>query len=264
MKTFYFEPVTAAMIAEKLTCEVGEEILHWERVSSLHRKHPYGIRNEVDAKYLERAKKIISDVGDFISDCLPRFPYNLKGNFDYVRTRNVEFLDRYELRLTVKAETAKEQKELCLCFDLPSFVLVPKILHGIRGHYLYLYNHLESRVSFVIGNVDNPKTQDCFIDDAMEEFWHLALYPHLVERLNRDLQSGTMQPSDNNVSRILLVDGELMSKAFALASFEEFEQKKGYNLRKREARGKERVIVNKIKRVGIRKGLREVGKVGGF
>lgn len=212
METFYLEPVTEDMIAEKLRREVGEEILRCERISSLRRKHPYETKTERDAIYLEHAKKTIGDVGDFVRDCLPGFPSRQKASFDYVRTRQVEFLDRYELLVTVK-----EEKEFCLCFDLPSFVFIPKILHRIKGHYLYLYNHLESGISFVIGNPANPKTRDYFIDDAMEEFWHLALYPYLVERLNTNLQSETMHPSDHDVSRILVVEGELLSKAFPLA-----------------------------------------------
>lgn len=262
METFYLEPVTESMIAERLCCEAGVEIRRWEKISSLHRKHPYEIRNESDAEYLEHAKKIIGDAGDFVRDCLPGFPSRQRANFDYVRTHKVEFLDRYELLVTVKAENAKEKKEFVLCFDLPSFVLIPRTLHRIRGYYLYLYNHLESGISFVIGNAGNPKTQDYFIDDAMEEFWHLALYPYLVERLNRSLRLGTMQPLDNDVIRILVIEGELLSKAFALASFGELKQKTGYDVPKREPQGKERVIVGKIKRVGIRKALVEVNKSG--
>lgn len=264
MKTFYLEPVTEDMVVEKLRREVGEETLRFERKSSLHRKHPYEIRNEADAQYLEHAKKIIGDVGDFVRDYLPRFPSHQRLNFDYVRTHQAEFLDRYELLVTVKAETTKEQKEFCLCFDLRSSVFIPKILHRMKGHYVYLYNHLESRISFVIGNPVNPKTQDYLIDDAMEEFWHLALYPYLEERVNRNLRSGTIDPSDDNVSRILVVEGELLSKAFALASFEEFKQKKRYDVPKREPKGKEKVVLDKIERVGLRKALREANKFEGF
>lgn len=264
MRTFYLEPITEDVLAEKVSREAGEEVLRCERTSSLHRKHPYEIKNEPDAKYLEHAKRIIGDVGDFVRDCLPRFPSHQRVNFDYVRTRQVEFLDRYELLVTVKAETVKEQKEFCLCFDLPSFVFIPRILHRIKGQSVYLYNHLESRISFVIGNVGNPKTQDYFIDDAMEEFWHLALYPYLVERLNRNLQSGTIEPSDHNVSRILVIEGELLNKAFVLASFDEFKHKKGYDVPKREPKGKEKPILDKIERAGIHKALREVSKFGGF
>jgi len=264
MKAFYLEPVTEDMIAKKLSREVGEEILRCERMSSLYRKHPYEIKNEPDAKYLEHAKKIIGDVGDFVRDCLPRFPSHQRGSFDYVRTHRVEFLERYELLATVKVKTIKEQKEFCLRFDLPSFVFIPKILHRMKGHYVHLYNHLESKISFVIGNLGNPKTEDYFVDDAMEEFWHLALYPYLEERLNRNLRSGTIQPSDHNVSRILVVEGELLSKAFALASFEEFKQKKGYHVPKREPKGKEKVILDKIECAGVQKALREVSKFGGL
>ena len=264
MKTFYLEPVTEDMIAEKLSREVREEIVRYERMSSSHRKYPYEIRSEPDAKYLEHAERIIGDVGDFVRDYLPRFFSHQRINFDYVRKRQVEFLDRYELLVTVRADTVKEQKKLCLCFDLPSFVYVHKILHRIRGHYIYLYNHLESRISFVIGDSQNPKTQDYFIDDAMEEFWHLALYPYLVEGLNRNLESGTIQPSDQNVSRILVVEGEFLSKALALASFDALKQKKGYDVLKREPKGKGKIILDKIQRAGIRKALREVGKFGVF
>ncbi len=264
MKTFYLEPITEAMIVENLNREVGEEVLRFETISSSRKKYAYEIKNEADAKYLERAKKIIGDVGDFIRGCLPGFPSNQRVNFDHVRTNNVEFLYRYEFLVTVKAETVKEQKKLCLCFDLPSFVFVPKILHRMREHYLYLYNHLESGISFVIGSLEYPKTQDYLIDDAMEEFWHLALYPYLVERLNKNIQSNTKQPSDDDASRILLVDGELLSKAFTLASFDEFKKKKRYDVRKKESKGKEKVILDKIERVGIRKALRKAGKFNGL
>ena len=98
----------------------------------------------------------------------------------------------------------------------------------------------------------------------MEEFWHLALYPCLVERLNRNLQSGRIEPSDDNASRILVIEGELFSKAFALASFDEFRKKKGYDIPERQRKGKERAILDKIERLGIRKALREVSKFGGF
>jgi len=261
VKTFYLEPVTEDMVAEKLSREAGEKILRYERISSLPRKHSYEIKNEPDAKYLEHAKKIIGDVGDFVRDCLPGFPSHRRVSFDYVRTRQVEFLDRYELLVVVRAETVRERKEFCLRFDLPSFVSVPKILHRVKGQYVYLYNHLESRISFVIGNPGNPKTEDCFIDDAMEEFWHLALYPYLVQALNRSLQSGAIEPSDYNVSRILVVEGELLSKAFVLASFDRFKEKTGYDISKREPKGREKVILDKIKGAGVRKALREVSAV---
>lgn len=263
MKTFYLEPITEDMLAEKLSREVGEEVLRWQRISSLHRKHPYEIKNELDAKYLEHAKRIIGDAGNFIRECLPRFPSDERVNFDYVRTHQVEFLDRYELLVTVKAETSKGEKEFSLCFDLPSFVLIPKILLRMKGQYVYLYNHLECRISFVIGNLWNPKTEDYFINDAMEEFWHLALYPYLVEKLNRNLQSGTIAPSDYNLSRILVIEGEVLSKAFALASLDEFREKRGYDIPRREPKGKEKIILDKIKSAGIRKALRGVSKFGG-
>lgn len=260
MKTFYLKPVTDDMISEKLSAEVGEEIVQYQRVSSSHRKHAYQIKNDRDARYLEHAEKIIGDVGDFVRDCLPRFPFHERRNFDYVRTRQVEFLDKHELLVTVRAETVKQQKELCLRFDLPSFVLIPKMVYKIKGQYVYLYNHLECGISFVIGNPENPKTPDYFIDDALEEFWHLALYPYLVERLNKLLRTRAMEPSDRSVSGILLVDGEFLSKAFALASLGEFKRRTAYDVPEREPKGREKIILGKIERVGIRRALREVGK----
>ena len=265
MKTFYVAPVTDNMITEKLQCESGEEILCFERVSSSHRKHLYEIRTETDAKYLHHAQKIIGDVGDFVRECLPGFPSRQRANFDYVRAHSLEFLDRYELLLTVNAETVKGSKRCCLSFDLPSFVSIPQILYRIKGHYLYLYNHLESRISFVIGDAENPKTRNYLIDDAMEEFWHLALSPYLLERLNKYLQSQAVPPSDRSVSRILVVEGELLSKAFAVASLDDFRKKKGYDIPMRKFRGKEKVIANRIKRVGgVRGALKGVTKFKGL
>ena len=264
MKTFYVEPVTEEMVAEKLRREVGEEVLHYERISSLHSKHPYEIKNERDAEYLKYARKIIGDVGDFVRECLPGFPSYQRVNFDYVRTHQVELLDRYELLVRVRAETVKERKELCLCFDLPSFASIAKTLLRLKGQYVYLYNHLESTISFVIGSPGSPKTQDYFIDDAMEEFWHLALYPYLLERLNRKLQNRIIEPSDYNVSSILVIKGEFLSKTFALASLDEFKEKRGYDIPTREPKGTEKVIRDKIQRAGIRKALKEISKFGGF
>jgi len=264
MKAFCLEPVTEEMVAEKISREVGGDVLRYERISSLHSRHPYQVKNELHAEYLEDAKSIIGDVGDFVRGCLPGFPSYQRVNFDYVRTRQVEFLDRYELLVRVRAETVDGEKELSLRFALPSFVSVGKVLLRMKGQYVYLYNHLESRISFVIGSPENPKTQEYFIADAMEEFWHLALYPYLIERLNRELQRGAIEPSDYDTSRILVIEGELLSKAFALASYEQFKERKGYNMPRREPKAREQVILDEIERAGIRRALREVSKVGGF
>jgi len=79
-------------------------------------------------------------------------------------------------------------------------------------------NHLGSKISFVIGNSNNPKTDDYFVNDAMEELWHLAIYPLLIEKLNRNLKIGQLTRIESNLSEMLVNEGEFLSKAFALIS----------------------------------------------
>lgn len=171
-----------------------------------------------------------------------------------------ELFEEYGLLTRVRAETASGEKELHLCFDLPSFVSTVKIFLRMKWQYVCLYNHLESRISFVIGSPVNPKTREQLVNEAMEEFWHLALFPYLVERLNKRLQGAIIAPSDYEVSRTLLTEGELVSKAFALASFREFNKKKGYGALQHQPGDKERVILERIEHSGIRRALREFGR----
>lgn len=264
MRTMYLEPVTQDLLAEKASQEVGEEILRCQRISSSRKKHPYPIQSETDAQYLARASKLIAEVGDFVRSCLPWFLSRQRANFDYVRKHQLEFLERHETVVRVKVETPTGEKVLRLHFDLPSSVFIPEVLLRIRGQYLYVYDHLQCRTSFVIGNAHNPKTDVYFLQDAMEEFWHLALCPQLIERVNRNLRAGVIQPRDYNVSRILVMEGELLSKGFALASFDKFAKETGYNVPASEPKGREKFVLDKIQCAGIKKALGEVGKPEGL
>jgi len=263
MKVSYLQPVTDDILIRKLRLEVGEKILHYERISSAPNKEPYRIKNELDLKYLEHAKRIITDVGDFVSGFFPGFLSSKRADFDYVRRFNVEFLSRHELLIKVRAKTCKDEKEIQLGFDLPSFVYFPRTLYKIRGQYLYLHNHLESKISFVIGNRESPKTDDYFIDDALEELWHLAIHPYLLEKLNRILRTDATKSANYDMSNFL-TEGEFIAKAFIFASFDEFKEKKRYDIPSREAREEEKILVDKIKIIGIKKALKEVSKPGGF
>ena len=260
MKVFYLHPIKDDIVIEKLHREMGEEILHYDRISSKRKKEPYEIKDEFDLKYLEHAKGIINDVGDFIRGFLPRFFSPQRADFDYVRKYNVEFLGRHELIVKVRVKTDKGEKELPLSFDLPSFVYIPRILFRIKGRYVYLHNHLKSSISFVIGNRENPKTDDYFIDDAMEELWHLAIHPYLLEKLNRTLKSEEIKSNDNMAK--VLMEGEYLAKAFAFVSLDEFKEKKGYVIPGKKIKDKEEILVNKIKSIGIKGALKEISRAG--
>ncbi len=260
MEVFYLQPITDDIMIEKLHREMGEEILHYDRLSSTHKKKPYEPKNELDLRYLEHAKGIINDVGGFIRGFLPRFFSPQRADFDYVRKHNVEFLRSHELIVKVRVGTDKGEEEISLSFSLPSFVYIPRVLYRIKGRYLYLHNHLKSSISFVIGDRENPKTDDYFIDDAMEELWHLAIHPYLIEKLNRDLISEEAEPK-HNISNTLM-QGEYLAKAFALVSLDEFKKKKGYLIPSRKTEDKQRVLVDRIKDVGIREALKKIGRTG--
>ncbi len=260
MKVFYLQPITDDIVIEKLHREMEEEILHYDRISSKRKKEPYKIKDEFDLRYLEHAKEIINDVGDFIRGFLPRFFSPQRADFDYVRKYNVEFLGRHELIVKVRVKTDKGEKELPLSFDLPSFVYIPRILFRIKGRYVYLHNHLKSSISFVIGNRENPKTDDYFIDDAMEELWHLAIHPYLLEKLNRTLKSEEIKSNDNMAK--VLMEGEYLAKAFGFVSLDEFKEKKGYVIPGKKIKDKEEIVVNKIKSMGIKGALKEISRAG--
>jgi hypothetical protein len=264
MRTLYVEPLTEKLLLEKASQEVGEEVRHCQRISSSHRKHPYAIQSETDVEYLQHARKLVTDVGDFVRSRLPWFLSRERANFDYVRTHQLEFLERHEMLVKVKAETSGGDEMLRLCFELPSSVFIPEVLLRIKGQYLYIYDHLQCRISFVIGRPENPKIDAYVIQDAMEEFWHLALCPHLIERLNRNLRSGAIEFSDYTVSRILVMEGELVSKGFSLASFGEFTRETGYDVPLSKPKGRERLVLDKIQRLGIKKALRVVRKLEGL
>lgn len=257
-------PITEEALIEKLSNEVEGKILNYERISSKYKRKLYEIKGELDGKYLEKAKKVINEVGDFIGDFLPKFFSYQRSNFDYVRKHKVEFLSEYDLLVRVKAKTDKEEKELSLSFELPSSIYLPRILYRMKGQYVYLYNHLGSRISFVIGSLENPKPEDYFVEDAMEELWHLAIFPHLIEKLNRNLKIGQFTRPESDLSEMLVKEGEFLSKAFALASLEEFAKKKGYDVSNKEVRGKERILFEKLRRMGIKKALKQVSRPGAF
>ena len=263
MKVFYLQPITDDVLIEKLHHEIEGEIIDCDRISSAHKKQPYETKNELDLRYLEHARGIIDDVSDYIRGFLPRFFSSQRADFDYVRRYNVEFLKRHQLLITVRARTDKEDKQLPLSFDLPSFVYIPRMLCRIKGQDVYLHNHLKSSISFVIGNRENPRTDDYFIEDAMEELWHLAIHPYLIAKLNRNLRSRAIKPPDDKMSEILL-EGESLAKAFALVSFDEFKDKKGYHIARVESKYKERTLIDKIKGIGIRGALKEIGRRGIF
>lgn len=104
------EPIREEVLLEKLSNEVEGKILNYERISSKYKKKPYEIKSELDGKYLERVKKVINEVGDFIGGYLTRFLSYQRSIFDYVRKHKVEFLSEYNLLVKVKGKTDKEEK----------------------------------------------------------------------------------------------------------------------------------------------------------
>jgi len=258
------EPITEEILLKKLSKEVEGKILNYERLSSNYKKKIYEIKSESDRKYLEQVKKIIDEVGDFIGGFLPKFFSYQRSSFNYVRKHKTEFLCECKLLVRIRANTDREEKEISLSFDLPSSIYVPRIVYRIKEQYVYLYNHLGSKISFVIGDSENPKTDEYFVEDAMEELWHLAIYPHLIEKLNRNLKMSQFAISESEVSKRLVKEGEFLSKAFALASLEEFTKRWGYNVFNKEMKGEEKILVERLGKMGIKKALKEVRKSGFF
>ena len=76
----------------------------------------------------------------------------------------------------------------------------------------------------------------------------------------------TLKLSDKNFKKMLVKEGERLSRLFTFASIEEFRQKKDYEYIKSERTTEKREIflVEEIKRIGIRKALKEIGKSKGF
>ena len=258
------EPITEEVLLEKLSNEVEGKILNYERISSKYKKKPYEIKGELDGKYFEKVKKVINEVGDFIGGFLPKFFSYQRSIFDYVRKHKVEFLSEYQLLVEIRAKTDEEEKELSLSFNLPPSIYLHRVLYRIKGQYVYLYDHLGSRISFVIGRSENPKTEDYFVNDAMEELWHLAIFPHLIEKLNRNLKIGEFTCPESDLSRMLVKEGEFLTKAFVLASLEEFAKKIRHDVYNKEVRGKEKILFEKLRRTRIKKTLKEVSRPGVF
>jgi hypothetical protein len=59
---------------------------------------------------------------------------------------------------------------------------------------------------------------------------------------------------------MLIKEGEVLSKAFAFACLEEFVKKRGYVMSDKEVDSQGRILVEKIRRKGIKKALREISK----
>jgi hypothetical protein len=99
----------------------------------------------------------------------------------------------------------------------------------------------------------------------MEELWHVAIYPYLVEKENNALKKGRPL-DDRNFKKMLIKEGERLSRLFTFASLDEFRQKKryGYVKSERVIEKREKFLVEEIKRMGIKRAIKEVGKSKGI
>jgi len=257
MKIFYPRTITKAFIKKSIANKIEGEILHYQIVSSERIKEPYQIKNEDYADYLKTTKKITSDVGYFIKDYLPVFSSQRK-DFRYIQKKR-EFLTKHENLLKIRIKTEKADKLIKMRLEQPSFVLIPLVLFKSRGQSLYIIDHYNSKISYVIGDPENPKTDDYLVDNAMEELWHVAIYPYLVEKENRALKKGKPL-DDKNFKKMLVKEGERLSRLFTFASTDEFRLKRGYEYieSERMIENREKFLVEEIKRMGIRRSLKEV------
>jgi hypothetical protein len=98
----------------------------------------------------------------------------------------------------------------------------------------------------------------------MEELWHLAIFPHLIEKLNRNLKIGQFTRPESDLSEMLVKEGEFLSKAFALVSLKEFKRKVGNGVSNKEVRGKGKILFEKLRGMGIKKALKQVSRPGAF
>mgnify|MGYP001123982450 FL=1 len=237
--------------------------MHYEIISSDRVKEPYQIKNESYKNYLDRAKEIIDAVGNFIKGYLPLFS-SQKKDFQSIR-KKCEFLAKHETLLKLRVETDKMDKSVKMRLEQPSFVLIPLVLFRTQSQHIYIIDHYNSKISYVIGDPENQRTDDYFIDNAMEELWHVALYPYLVEKENNGLRRGKCL-DDENFKKMLVKEGERLSRLFSFASIDEFRIKKSYKKIKSERKIEEReeFLVEEIKRLGLKSALNEVGKPGGF
>jgi len=263
MKIFYPRVITQAFLKEIITNQIEGEISHYQIISSERIREPFHIKNKDSADYLKGVKEITKDVGDFIKAHLPILS-SYRKDFRYIRIKR-EFLIKHENLLKIRVKIDKAYKLIRMRLEQPSFVLIPLILFKSRGQSLYIIDHYNSKISYVIGNPDSPKSDDYFVDNAMEELWHVAIYPYLVEKENNALKKGKPL-DDKNFKKMLVKEGERLSRLFTFASIEEFRQKKDYEYIKSERTTEKREIflVEEIKRIGIRKALKEIGKSKGF
>lgn len=262
MRIFYPETITEEILRKRIANEVGGDIIDYKIISSKKRKQIYEIINKLSADYLSHVNSIIKDVGDFIRGYLPKFSSKRK-DFDYIRNQ-CEFLRKHEALLKVRVKTDKEDKFIDLNFAQPSFVTIPVMQFGSYGQYIYIYDHLKSRISFVIRDPETPKTDNYLVDDAMEELWHVAIYPYLIEKENKSLRLG--KPLDDaNFKKKLVQEGERLSRLFTFASFDEFKLKKGYEnvTGERKPEEQEKLLAKEIARMGIKRALKEAGKSEG-
>ncbi|MFB0565436.1 MAG: hypothetical protein ACETWK_07130 [Candidatus Aminicenantaceae bacterium] len=263
MKVFYPRTITKAFLKESIANQIEGDILHYQLISSERIKEPYRIKNKDYADYLNRVKEITDDVGDFIKDCLLIFSSQRK-DFRYIRKKS-EFLTKHENLLKIKVKTDKADKLVKMRLEQPSFVLIPLVLFKARGQSLYIIDHYNSKISYVISNPENPLNDDYFVDNAMEELWHVALYPYLVEKENSALRKGKPL-DDKNFKKMLVKEGERLSRLFTFASIDEFRLKKDYEYIKSERipEKREKFLMDEIKRIGIKRSLKEVRKSKGF
>lgn len=263
MKIFYPRTITKAFLKESIANKIEGEILHYQIISSERIREPYQIKNEDYANYLNRVEKITDDVGDFIKGYLPIFSSQRK-DFRYIRKKR-EFLTKHENFLKVRVKTDKADKLVKMRLEQPSFVLIPLILFKSRGQSLYIIDHYNSKISYVIGEPENPRTDDYFVDNAMEELWHVAIYPYLVEKENNALKKGKSL-YDKNFKKMLVKEGERLSRLFTFASIDEFRIKKDYEYieSERMIEKKEKFLVEEIKRMGMKKAIKEVGTPKGI
>ncbi len=263
MKIYYPETITKAFIKESISSQVRGKILHYQVISSERMKEPYKIKNGKYDDYLNRVKKITDDVGDLIKRYLPLFSSQRK-DFRYIQ-KKYEFLANHERLLEIRVKTEQEDKLVRIRLEQPSYVLIPLILFKTRGQSLYIIDHYNSKISYVIGTPENPRTDDYFVDNALEELWHVAIYPYLVEKENKALKKGRPL-DDKNYKKMLIKEGERLSRLFTFASIDEFRLKKSYEHIKSERiiEKREKFLVEEIKRLGIRKAVEETGKSKGI
>jgi len=263
MRIFYPKTITKAFIEESIASQIEGEILDYEIISSERIREAYQIKNKDYADYLNKAKAMTDDVGEFIKGYLPAFSSERK---DFVLIRKkFEFLAKHETLLKIRVKTDKGDKLLQMRLEQPSFVIIPLVLFRSRGQSLYIIDHYNSKISYVIGDPENPRTDSYFVDNAMEELWHVAIYPHLVGKENEALKKGKPL-DDNNFKKMLVKEGERLSRLFTFASIDDFRLMRGYEYirSERTPEKRENFLVEEIKKLGLKQALKEVGKSRGF